>query len=244
MLSRLSIGAMGGGGGEGGAKGRWGKLAQGIAGGGEQQRYTQADFDDYSPGGDYGAAPTYDWEAGEAQGGKWAGFLGGVDRAQAGLRPGGMENYNRRMYLQQQKDLNDPQMSSIWQGRDDWQKDPAMVDEMWGDVNKFYGNPMAGGDPGMEGAMGKVSGAIGAAKGVLQKGGGGLKGFKGGGMARNQAIGHDGLDHGPRGKRKAGGGGMRKPGMPGRPGMSAAMQHGAQNIGQMAKASRTSSYGG
>ena len=184
--------------------------AAGFGGGGEQQRYTQDDFKNYTPGGDYGAAPTYDWEANK-QGG-WKGMVGHLERAVAGQTPGGMESYNRRQYLQQQQDLNDPQMASIFQGRDDWKKDPGMVDEMWGDVNKFYGNPTSGG-----------AGAEGLPPGVTP----------------NETL-------GATGQIKKTAGAMKK-GMPQRHAMGAAMGamggQGGTNIGQMAKASRTSSYG-
>jgi len=130
---------------------------KGSEGVGPQQRFTQADFSNYKAGGDYGAAPTYDHEANKKSG--WAGMVGNLDRTVSGMTPGGMENYNRRQYLQQQMDLKDPQMNSLWEGRDDWQKNPGMVDEMWGDVNKFYGNEKAGGGaaPGVPPGPGGVA---------------------------------------------------------------------------------------
>ncbi len=226
-----SIGAMGGG--KGG--GRWGQLAAGIGKGSEQQRYTQADFDGYTPGGDYGAAPEYDWQ--NAGGGGWGRMTDAIQRGVAGMTPGGMENYNRRHYIQQQMDLKDPQMSSLWQGRDDWQKNPEMTDQMWGDINNFYGNEKSGGAvPAVEGAMGQVGGAIGAAKGAIKKTAPGHKPGKPQrtGMAKKIGAAMDPTTGGLKGSHsEIGGTGWAKLNRP---------KQG--NIGQMAQASRTSSYGG
>ena len=220
-------GAMAGGG------SRFGQVAGAMAGarGGQPQRYTQADFNNYEAQGDYGAAPVYDWEANQRGG--WGGFMDRIGRTVASTTPGGMENYNRRMYLQGQMDLNDPQMSSIWQGRDDWQKDPGMVDEMWGDVNRFYGNPVMGGGTD----AGAIGGAADAVKGAIKK------------VPPPFTGGHNpGMRHAVGGAKKKlaalkgshseiGGTGWSKLNRP-------AASKKAASIGQMAQASRESSYGG
>lgn len=193
----------------------------------------RSDWDSYQGSGDYGNAPSYE---GELSGGMFGNIGAHIGRYAS---PEGNESYNRRGWIQDQLEGGDPrmlmEMASRYGNDKNWHKDPAMIDQLWGGINEWQGNEMVG-QPGadaaaMEGAMGKVGGAVGAAKGA---------------MAPHVMPEGPAVAHGAGAVKKVAPG--MKPGMPQRYSMGGSigkkMGGVAQNIGQMAKASRTSSYGG